>query len=68
MSHGRNRLRLRWPLASADRLGEAAAAQRLHQQAATASASTPDEMKELLVREIALRPGVITRAKVSIKA
>jgi tripartite-type tricarboxylate transporter receptor subunit TctC len=38
------------------------------QQAATASASTPDEMKDLLVREIALWRGVITRAKVSIKS
>jgi len=38
------------------------------QQADTASASTPDEMKELLVREIALWRGVITRAKISIKA
>jgi tripartite-type tricarboxylate transporter receptor subunit TctC len=38
------------------------------QQAATASASTPDEMKELLVREIALWRAVIARAKVSIKS
>jgi tripartite-type tricarboxylate transporter receptor subunit TctC len=38
------------------------------QQAATAAASTPDAMKDLLVREIALWRGVITRAKVSIKS
>jgi tripartite-type tricarboxylate transporter receptor subunit TctC len=38
------------------------------QQAATAAASTPEEMQALLVREIALWTGVITRAKVSIKS
>jgi tripartite-type tricarboxylate transporter receptor subunit TctC len=38
------------------------------QQAATAAATTPEEMKELLMREIALWGGVITRAKVSIKS
>ena len=38
------------------------------QQAATAAATTPDAMKDLLVREIALWRGVIERAKVSIKS
>jgi tripartite-type tricarboxylate transporter receptor subunit TctC len=38
------------------------------QQAATAAATTPEEMKELLVREIAMWRGVIERAKVSIKS
>jgi tripartite-type tricarboxylate transporter receptor subunit TctC len=38
------------------------------QQAAVAAASTPEEMQELLVREIALWRGVIERAKISIKS
>jgi tripartite-type tricarboxylate transporter receptor subunit TctC len=54
------------------RLNRASARPRLRntftQQAATAAASTPDEMKELLVCEIAPWPGVTTRAKISIKS
>jgi tripartite-type tricarboxylate transporter receptor subunit TctC len=37
------------------------------QQAAVAAPSTPDEMKELLTREIALWKGVIARAKVTLQ-
>jgi len=52
-------------------VARACAAPRLRnafaQQAAIAAPSTPEEMRELLAREIALWKGVITRAKVSVQ-
>jgi tripartite-type tricarboxylate transporter receptor subunit TctC len=52
-------------------VGRACAQPRLRnafaQQAATAAPSTPEEMRELLEREITLWKGVIARAKVSVQ-